>query len=58
MKCWKSAFNAQSSRLIIVPLQVGALKIYAATIGGAKKKKKTGRNSVHHKNWGPPTLEY
>jgi hypothetical protein len=23
MKCWKSAFNAQGSRLIIVVLQVG-----------------------------------
>jgi hypothetical membrane protein len=29
MKCWKSAFNAQGSRLIIiVALQVGAVKIY------------------------------
>jgi hypothetical protein len=54
MKCWKSAFNAQGSKLIIVALQVGAMKIYAATVdsGGAKEKWKTGWNSVHHKHWG------
>jgi hypothetical protein len=46
MKCWKSEFNAQGSRLIIVALQVGAEAL--------KKKEKTGWNSVHHKNWGPP----
>jgi hypothetical protein len=46
MKCSKSAINAQGSRLIIVALQVGAVKIYAATV----EKGKTGWNSVHHKN--------
>jgi hypothetical protein len=52
MKCWKSAFNAQGSRLIIVPLQVGAVKIYAATIVEAlKKKERQGETEV------PPTLE-
>jgi hypothetical protein len=25
--------------------------------GGAKEKGKTGWNLVHHKSWGPPTLE-
>jgi hypothetical protein len=41
MKCWISAFNAQGSRLIIiVALQVGAVKIYAAaTVWGAKEEK-------------------
>jgi hypothetical protein len=37
--------NAQGSRLIIVPLQVGAVKIYAASnnnSGGAKERGKTG----------------
>jgi hypothetical protein len=57
MKCWKSAFNAQCSTPIIVALQVGAVKIYAATVKALKNKGKTGWNSVHHKNWGPPTLE-
>jgi hypothetical protein len=31
MKCWKLAFNAQGSRLIIVALQVRAVKIYVVT---------------------------
>jgi len=39
MRCWKSAFNAQGSRLIVVALQVGAVKIYA-TIEEALKKRK------------------
>ncbi len=30
MKCWNSAFNAQGSRVIIVVVQVGAVKIYVA----------------------------
>jgi hypothetical protein len=28
MKCWNSAFGAQGSRLIIVVVQVGAVKTY------------------------------
>ncbi len=40
MKCWKSAFNAQGSTLIIVALQVRAVKIYAATIVALKKKER------------------
>ncbi len=32
MKCWNSAFNAQCSRVIIVVLQVGAVKIYVAAV--------------------------
>jgi hypothetical protein len=39
MKCWKSAFNAQGSRLIIVALQVGAMKIYATIVQALKKRK-------------------
>ncbi len=42
MKCWKSAFNAQGWRLIIVALQVGAVKIYAATVKALKKKERQG----------------
>ncbi len=40
MKCWYSAFNAQGSRLIIVVVQVGAVKIYAAAAVEALKRKK------------------
>jgi hypothetical protein len=46
MKCWKSAFNAQGSRLIIVTLHVGAMKVYATTVEALaylKKKKRQGK---------------
>jgi hypothetical protein len=42
MKCWNSAFNGQGSRLIIVALQVGAVKIYAATGEALKKEERQG----------------
>ncbi len=32
MKCWNSAFNAQGSRVIIVVVLVGAVKIYVAAV--------------------------
>ncbi len=32
MKCWNSAFNAQGSRIVIVGVQVGVVKIYVATV--------------------------
>jgi hypothetical protein len=52
MKSWYSAFNAQGSRLTIVVVQVGAVKLYvAASGGGAQAKGKTGWNSV----WNPDT---
>jgi len=57
MKCWKSAFNAQGSRLIIIALQVGAEKIYAATVEAPKKKERQGETQFTTKNWGPPILE-
>ncbi len=56
MKCWKSAFNAQGSRLIIGGLEVGAVKSYTATVEALKKKERHGE--THHKNRGPPTLEF
>jgi hypothetical protein len=37
MKCWNSAFNAQGSRLIIVVVQVGAVKIYVAAVQALRK---------------------
>ncbi len=39
MKCWNSAFNAQGSRLIIVVVQLGAVKIYVAVVEALKEKK-------------------
>jgi hypothetical protein len=42
MKCGNSAFNAQGSRRIIVPVQVGTVKIYVAAVEALRKKGKTG----------------
>jgi hypothetical protein len=39
MKCRYSAFNAQGSRVIIVVVQIGALKIYVAALEEAFRKK-------------------
>ncbi len=49
MKCWNSAFHAQGLRVIIVVVQVGAVKIYvAAALEGLGEK---GKTSVYHQNW-------
>jgi hypothetical protein len=42
MKWWNSAFNAQGSRVTIVVPQVGAVKIYCSSNGGAHEKGKRG----------------
>ncbi len=54
MKCWKWAFNAQGSRLIIVTLQVGAVKIYAATVEALKKKERHGETQFTKTEVSPP----
>jgi hypothetical protein len=51
MNCWNSAFNARGSRLIIVVVQLGAMKIYVAAVEAAREKGKTGWNSVYHQDW-------
>jgi hypothetical protein len=38
------------SNLIIVALQIGAVKIHSATVEALKKMERQGENSVHHKN--------
>jgi hypothetical protein len=40
MKCWKSAFTAQCSRVIIVVVQVRGVKIYVAAMEALKKKER------------------
>jgi hypothetical protein len=40
MKCWNSVFNAQSLRVIIVVVQVGAVKIYVAAVEALRKKER------------------
>jgi hypothetical protein len=56
MKCWKSAFNAQGSRLIIVALQGGAVKIYAAPVEALNKKERQGKIQFATKTQVPPPL--
>jgi nicotinamide riboside transporter PnuC len=62
MKCWNSSSNAQGSRVIIVVVQVGAVKIYVTTVKALRKKETTGWNSVYYQNWWfsqfQPTLEW
>ncbi len=40
MKCWNSAFNPQGSRLIIVVVQFGAVKIYVAAVEALWRKER------------------
>jgi len=40
MKCYNSAFNARGSRLIILVVQLGAVKIYVAAVEGPRKKER------------------
>jgi len=51
MKCWNSAFNAQGSRVIIVVVQVGTVKIYMyQPVEALRKKERQDKSSVYHKN--------
>jgi NADH:ubiquinone oxidoreductase subunit 6 (subunit J) len=38
MKCWDTAFNAHCSRVILVVVQVGAVKIYVVAVQALRKK--------------------
>jgi hypothetical protein len=40
MKCWISTFNAQGLRVIIVVVQVGAVKIYMEAVEALEKKER------------------
>jgi hypothetical protein len=40
MKCCNLAFNAQGSRLLIVVVQVRAVKIYVAAVEALRKKER------------------
>jgi hypothetical protein len=40
MKCCNSAFDAQGSRVIIVVVQLGAVKIYVAVVEALRKKER------------------
>jgi hypothetical protein len=56
MKCWKPAFHAQGSRLIIVAFQVTAVKIYAAIVEALKKKERQGETQFTTKTEVAPPL--
>jgi len=40
MRCGNSAFNAQGSKLIMVLVQGGAVKIYVASVEALRKKER------------------
>jgi len=56
MKCWNSAFNAQGSRLIIVVVQVGAVKIYVAAVEALRKKERQDETQFTTKIGGKTSL--
>jgi hypothetical protein len=56
MKCWNSAFNAQGSRVIIVVVTVGTVKIYAATVEGLMKKERQDETQFTTKFGGKTSL--
>ncbi len=46
IKCRNSAFNAQGSGVIIVVVQVGAVKIYVASVEALTKKERGSQNRM------------
>jgi len=56
MKCWNSASNAQGSRVILVVLQVGALKIYVAAVEALRKKERQDETEFINKIGGKSSL--
>jgi hypothetical protein len=56
MKCWNSAFNAQGSRVIIVVVQVGAVKIYVAAMEALRKKERQDETEFTTKIGGKTSL--
>jgi hypothetical protein len=43
-----SAFNAQGSRVIIVVVQVGAVKVYVAAVEALREKERQDETQVYH----------
>ncbi len=56
MKCWDSAFNAQGSRVIIVVVQVGGVKIYVVAVEALRKKEIGGKTQFTTKIGGKTSL--
>jgi len=52
VKCWNSAVNARGSRLIIVAVQLGAVKIYVTAVESLWKKERQDETQfIYHQNW-------
>jgi hypothetical protein len=56
MKYWNSAFNAQGSKLIIVVVQLGAMKIYVAAVEALRKKERQDETQFATKIGGKTSL--
>jgi len=51
MRCWKlSIFNAQGSRVIIVVVQVGAVKLYVAAVEALRRNERQDETQFSTKN--------
>jgi hypothetical protein len=51
MKGLNSASNAEGSRIIIVVVQVGVVKIYVAAMEALRKKERQDETSFYHQIW-------
>jgi hypothetical protein len=51
MKCWNGPCNPQGWRVIIVVVQVGALKIYVAAMEVLRENERQGETQFTTKNW-------
>jgi hypothetical protein len=56
MKCWNSSFNAQGSRVIIVVVQVGAVKTYVAAVKALREKERGDETQFTTKIGGKTSL--
>jgi hypothetical protein len=57
MKCWSSTVNAQGSRVIILVVQVGAVKIYLAAVEALRKKERQDETQFTTKIGGKTSLD-
>jgi hypothetical protein len=56
MKRWNSAFNAQGSRILIVVVQVRAVKIYVASVEAPREKERQDETQFTIKIGGKTSL--
>jgi hypothetical protein len=56
MKCWNSILNVQGSRVIIVVVQVGAVKIYVAAVQALRKMERQDETQFTTKIGGKSSL--